>query len=56
MVGTQAVLLAPNESAALGRQARAAVPRSAHADLNERDHGALVRPVQEGRIDAASGV
>jgi hypothetical protein len=28
----------------------------AYADLNERDHGAVVRAVQEGRIDAVSGV
>jgi hypothetical protein len=34
MVETQAVLLAPDESAALGRQARAAVPRSTHAELS----------------------
>jgi uncharacterized protein (DUF2252 family) len=33
MVETQAVLLAPDESASLGRQARASVPRSAHAEL-----------------------
>ena len=34
MVETQAGLLAPDESAALGRQARAAVPRSTHAELS----------------------
>jgi hypothetical protein len=28
----------------------------AYADLNERDHDALVRAVREGRIDARSGV
>ena len=36
---------------------RAAVEfAEAYADLNERDHGALVRAVREGRIDAVSGV
>ena len=33
MLETEAVRLAPDESAALGRQARAAVPRSSHAGL-----------------------
>ena len=33
MVETEATRLAPDESAALGRQARASVPRSSHADL-----------------------
>ena len=33
MVETEATRLAPDESAALGRKARATVPRSSHASL-----------------------